>query len=219
MTKNNENEEVEETEEEEEEQQTRVIMLGGSSEPELRTVSLYGELDEGAAKDVVAGFWYLRQTAKSEEPEDPEDPESEMKEVINPAEFVISTTGGNVDDMFAIYDTMRFCREEMEIHTFGLGKVMSAGVILLAAGTKGKRKIGKYCRIMIHSVIGGVGGPMHQMDHEMKEVRSIQETYIKALCEETNITQRQFRSLLKKKVNIYLNAEEAVKYGIADIII
>ena len=52
---------------------------------------------------------------------------------------------------------------------------MSAGVLLLAAGTKGKRKIGKHCRIMMHSVIGGHVGPMHQLDNEMKEIKAIQE--------------------------------------------
>ena len=34
-------------------------------------------------------------------------------------------------DMFAIYDTMRMVKEDCEIHTIGMGKVMSAGVMLL----------------------------------------------------------------------------------------
>ena len=121
--------------------------------------------------------------------------------------------------MFAIYDTMRYIRETVDIETFGLGKVMSAGTLLLAAGTKGKRRIGKHCRVMIHSVIGGSVGPMHQLDNEMKEVKSIQESYIRAICEETNLTERKLRALLKKKMNIYLTAEEAVEYGFADIVI
>ena len=121
--------------------------------------------------------------------------------------------------MFAIYDTMRMTREEVEVETCGLGKVMSAGTLLLAAGTKGKRKIGKHCRVMIHSVIGGSVGPMHQLDNEMKEVKAIQEAYIRAICEETNLTERKLRALLKKKINIYLTAEEAVEHGFADVII
>jgi len=136
-----------------------------------------------------------------------------------PIEIIVSTNGGNADDMFAIYDAMRYIKEEVEIETFGLGKVMSAGTLILAAGTKGKRKIGKHCRVMIHSVIGGSVGPMHQLDNEMKEVKAIQEAYIKAICEETNLTERKLRSLLKKKVNIYLTAEEAVEHGFADIIV
>jgi len=204
---------------EEKEHSTQYIMLGGGSEPELRTISLYGDVTEDSAKDIVAGLWYLKETSKTEEFSDPEDPESDIKEVIRPAEILISTNGGNADDMFSIYDVMRLCREEMEIHTVGLGKVMSAGVLLLASGTKGKRKIGKHCRVMIHSVIGGSVGPMHQLDNEMREIKVVQELHNRALCEETNLTEKKLRALLKRKVNIYLTAEEAVEYGIADIII
>jgi ATP-dependent Clp endopeptidase proteolytic subunit ClpP len=207
-----------ETNEGEEKKPQQIIMLGGS-DSDIRTVAVYGDVTEELAKEVVSGIWYLRATAKTEEPVDIEDPETDFEEVIRPLEMVISTNGGNADDMFAIYDAMRICREEVDIETLGIGKVMSAGVLLLAAGTKGKRKIGKHCRIMMHSVIGGHVGPMHQLDNEMKEIKVIQELHIKALCEETNMTEKQLRALLKKKVNIYLTAEEAVKHGIADVIV
>ena len=195
------------------------MLMLSAPEKELRTIAVFGDISEDMSKDVISGLWYLRDNAKTQEPVDPEDPETEFEEVIQPIEMVISTNGGNADDMFAIYDTMRMTREEVEIETYGLGKVMSAGTLLLAAGTKGKRKIGKHCRVMIHSVIGGSVGPMHQLDNEMKEVKSIQESYIRAICEETNLTERKLRSLLKKKVNIYLTAQEAVEHGFADIII
>tara|TARA_R110002020_G_scaffold109500_2_gene253386 strand:- start:157 stop:813 length:657 start_codon:yes stop_codon:yes gene_type:complete len=202
-----------------EEEKSFNIMMPSPAEPELRTVALFGDINEEQSKDVVSGLWYLRANAKTEEPVDPEDPETEYKEVTQPIELVISTNGGNADEMFAIYDSMRMIREEVEVQTFGLGKVMSAGTLLLAAGTKGKRKVGKHCRIMLHSVIGGHVGPMHQLDNEMREVKAIQESYIRAVCEETNLTEKQLRALLKKKVNIYLTAEEAVEYGFADIVV
>ena len=210
--------EDEKNEGEEKTEAQQIIMLGGS-DTEIRTVALYGDVTEELAKEVISGIWYLKATAKIEEPIDIDDPETEYRDVIRPMEMVVSTNGGNADDMFAIYDVMRICREQVDIETLGIGKVMSAGVLLLAAGTKGKRKIGKHCRIMMHSVIGGHVGPMHQLDNEMKEIKSIQELHIKAMCEETNLTQKQLRALLKKKVNIYLTAEEAVEYGIADIIV
>ena len=196
-------------------------LLGpGPQEPELRTLTIIGDINEEMSKDAMAALWYLQNNAKTKELVNPEDPEcEETKEVIQPIEIVVSTNGGNADDMFAIYDAIRWIREEVDIETYGLGKVMSAGTLLLASGTKGKRKIGKHCRVMIHSVIGGSVGPMHQLDNEMKEVKAIQESYIKAICEETNLTERKLRSLLKKKVNIYLTAEEAVEHGFADIIV
>jgi ATP-dependent Clp endopeptidase proteolytic subunit ClpP len=216
MIVKNANEKTEDNEKNEE--SSKIIMLGGA-DTDIRTVAVYGDITEELAKEAVGALWYLRSTAKIEKPIDIDDPETEYEEEIQPLEMVISTNGGSADDMFAIYDVMRICREELEIETLGIGKVMSAGVLLLAAGTKGKRRVGKHCRVMIHSVIGGHIGPMHQLDNEMKEVKAIQESYIKALCDETHLTEKQLRALLRKKVNIYLTAEETVKYGIADIIV
>ena len=185
-------------------------------EQKLRTVGIMGEINDETGAEVVFGLLSLQNSAIHYEPEDSSDDESELKEVIMPIDMVISTPGGNADDMFAIYDTMRMIREEVPIKTRGIGKVMSAGVVLLAAGTKGERSIGKNCRIMLHSVIGGHVGPMHQLDNEMEEIRNIQDQYISVLAEETKMTKRYLRSLLKKKVNIYLSASEAVELGIAD---
>jgi ATP-dependent Clp protease protease subunit len=185
-------------------------------EQKLRTIGVMGEINDDAGAEVVFGLLSLQNSAVHYEPVDIEDEDSEMKEVIMPIDMVISTPGGNADDMFAIYDTMRSIRDEVPIRTRGIGKVMSAGVVLLAAGTKGERSIGKNCRVMVHSVIGGHVGPMHQLDNEMEEIRNIQDQYISVLAEETKMTKRYLRNLLKKKVNIYLSATEAVELGIAD---
>ena len=200
--------------EEKTEEKDRIIFA--PPEPKLRTVGIMGEINDDTGAEVVFGLLSLQNSAVHYEPADIEDEESEMKEVIMPIDMVISTPGGNADDMFAIYDTMRSIRDEVPIKTRGIGKVMSAGVVLLAAGTKGERSIGKNCRIMLHSVIGGHVGPMHQLDAEMEEIRNIQDQYIAVLSEETKMTKRYLRNLLKKKVNIYLSATEAVELGIAD---
>ena len=200
--------------EEDAEEKDRIIFA--PPEPKLRTVGIMGEINEEGGAEIVFGLLSLQNSAVHYEPVDIEDEDSEMKEVIMPIDMVISTPGGNADDMFAIYDTMRMIREEIPIRTRGIGKVMSAGVVLLAAGTKGERSIGKNCRVMLHSVIGGHIGPMHQLDNEMEEIRNIQDQYISVLAEETKMTRRYLRNLMKKKVNVYLSATEAVELGIAD---
>ena len=136
-----------------------------------------------------------------------------------PITFYLSTYGGNADDMFAMYDLMRNVRDTTQIHTCGLGKVMSAGVLLLAAGTKGKRYIGKNCRVMIHSVIGGNHGALHNMMNEMEAIEQLQDMYCDALISETRLTRVKLKNMLERKVNVYLSAEEAVELGIADEII
>ncbi len=207
---------------EEEELSPQIIML--PQEPQvapLRTIGLIGDVDEEKAAQVIQGMITLRQYGKIEHgDEQAKKPKKGTKlPEYEPLEFYLSTHGGSASDMFAIYDVMRMIRKDCEISTIGVGKVMSAGVLLLAAGTKGKRKIGRNCRVMIHSVIGGNQGPIHSLENEMSEIRWTQETYVNSLIAETKLTKATMNKLLEKHVNIYLSAEEAVKYGIADEVI
>lgn len=121
--------------------------------------------------------------------------------------------------MFGLYDVMRIIRQETEIHTFGVGKVMSAGVLLLAAGTKGKRRIAQNCRIMLHSVAAGNHGNLHDLTNELEAISDLQKMYARCLVKETEMTKSQLKKMLERKVNVYLSAEEAVKLGIADVIV
>ena len=180
----------------------------------MRVAELYGEICDDLAASIIASMFILKESGRKEKEED-----GNPVQTYQPFELFISTPGGTAVDMFAIYDTMRMIREECEIHTIGMGKVMSAGVLLLAAGTKGKRRIGANCRVMIHSVMGGHQGSIHNLENEMEEVRWVQQQHNAALCEETDLTPRMLKKLLSRNVNVYLTAKEAVEYGIADIIV
>ena len=178
-------------------------------EPDMRTIGLFTDIAEEKIAELIHAMLYLNEVNRLEKSEDKK----------KPIEFYVSTYGGSADDMFGMYDTMRQVREETEIHTIGVGKVMSAGVLLLAAGTKGKRKIGKYCRVMIHSVVGGTAGALHNLTNEMEAIQKLQDDYLEALVEETKMTKEDIKNMIERKVNVYLSAEEAVELGIADIII
>lgn len=183
----------------------------------LRKITLIGDVDEEKTNELTYGLYTLKEFGKQEEP--PAKKNGKPRTTFLPIDFVISTNGGSASEMFAIYDIMRDIRSECPIHTFGIGKVMSAGVLLLAAGTKGQRKIGKHCRVMIHSVIAGNSGPMHALQNEMAETLETQRRYIHALKAETKLTDKQIKAFFDRHVDIYLSAEEAVKYGIADIVV
>lgn len=178
----------------------------GPKVPEIRTMALFGDVDEEKSLDLIIGLLSLTEFTDKEPPYDP-------------IKFYISTYGGSADEMFSIYDMMSILKSKCEIETIGLGKVMSAGTLLLASGTKGKRKIGRHCRVMIHAVAAGSAGELHNMENEMKSIKHIQELYINALSRETHMTKRTIQKLLDRRVNVYLTAEEAVEYGIADEII
>jgi ATP-dependent Clp protease protease subunit len=176
-----------------------------------RNMGLFGDIGEESSGDLVRTLLTLKDMGVKEEKV-----RGKVKTVNDPINFYICTHGGSANDMFAVYDTMRLVKEVCEINTIGIGKVMSAGTLLLAAGTKGKRKIGKHCRIMIHSVVAGNEGPIHNLQNEMDEVNFMQQAYISALKKETKMSEQTIKKMLEKHVNIYLTAEEAVKLGIAD---
>ena len=182
--------------------------LQGPPEPDMRIVGLFSDVHEEKVAEVIHAMLYLDETNKLSKPE---------KQM--PIKFYVSTYGGSADDMFALYDIMRQIKETSEIHTIGLGKVMSAGVLLLASGTKGKRQIGKNCRVMIHSVIAGNAGSLHNLENELAEVKKMQEVYLDSLEKVTNLTKKQLKSFMRRKTNVYLTAEEAIKHGIADKIL
>jgi len=195
-----------------EEQQIVIVdpmTLQGTPEPDMRIIGLFTDVVEEKVAELSHALLYLSELNKLEKTADDR----------KPIEFYISTYGGAADDMFALYDIMRQVQLTTEIHTIGMGKVMSAGVLLLAAGAKGQRKIGKYCRVMIHSAIAGSHGSLPNLMNEMEALQGLQESYIDALVSETKMTKSQIKKMLERKVNVYLSAEEAVKFGIADIII
>jgi ATP-dependent Clp endopeptidase proteolytic subunit ClpP len=210
----------EEEKEQEEKMQEELFttLMAEPPRPELRMTGIYGDVTEDRCSEAVYGLMALHLTGTEKMLADPEDENSEIIETYQPIDFIISSHGGLAADMFSVYDVIRELRDKTPIHTKGLGKVMSAGVLLLASGTKGQRRIGRYCRVMIHGVMAGQHGYLADVENEFKETRAIQRMYVKALAEETNMSEAYVRKLMNKKTNVYLDAEEAVKLGIADII-
>ena len=205
-----------------EEQDSKQIVIvnnipdSGSRIDDIRTINLYSDINEKVCGEAVSALLYLKDTAITLEQEDPEDPESPVVAVSRPINMVVSTFGGSATEMFSVYDTMRMTKEVCDIVTIGMGKVMSAGVLLLAAGTKGRRKIGRNCRVMIHAVAGGSMGGLHSILNEMEQMKGLQDSYIQAISDETELSKKQVQGLINRKVNVYLSAEEAIEKGLAD---
>jgi ATP-dependent Clp protease protease subunit len=191
----------------------QALLSGMAEEMESRTMLLQGEVNEEKAGEIISGFLALAHLKP---------PKQNLKEgemPYDPITMYVSTYGGSADEMFAIFDIMEMCKKSCVIETVGLGKVMSAGTLILAAGTKGKRKISKNCRVMLHQVSAGAFGPLFNMTTELDAIQKLQDQYITAMASCTNLSKRKLKSLLNERVNVYLTAEEAVEYGLADIII
>jgi ATP-dependent Clp protease protease subunit len=183
------------------------------AEPESRTILFHGELNEEKSSEIIAGIIGLTKIKP---------PKKDLKEgelPYDPMTIYVSTYGGNADEMFGIFDLLQEAQKKCVVETIGNGKVMSAGTLVLAGGTKGHRKIHKNCRVMLHQVSAGAVGPLFNIASEVEEIQQLQDKYIKCLVSCTNLSKRKLKSLLNERVNVYLTAEEAVEYGLADEII
>ena len=206
-------EDSEKKEKKDDKKEDLMSMLMAGEAPESRILMLHSELNEEKAMEIISTFIALTQLVK---------PKEDLKKgelPFDPIKFYISTYGGSADEMFGIYDMMRQVKKECIIETVGIGKVMSAGTLLLAAGTKGYRKIGKNCRVMLHQVSAAAIGPLFNMNIELEAIQRLQDQYIDIMVENTSLSKRKLKSLLNERVNVYLTAEEAMEYGIVDEIL
>jgi ATP-dependent Clp protease protease subunit len=164
-----------------------------------RVVVLHGEVNEHMISNVIVQLLQL------------------ANQNHKPIYLVISTYGGSVDEMFSLYDTIKFI--PCPVYTIGLGKVMSAGVLLLASGTKGKRMIGRSARIMIHPISAGTLGNVFEISAESKEYERMQNLMVETLMRETKMNKTEIMKIMKSGHDNYLTAEQAIKMGIIDQII
>jgi len=176
-----------------------VYAVPTASGPDARLVVLHGEVNEASICNVIVQLLQL------------------ANQNHKPIHLVISTYGGSVDEMFSLYDTIKFL--PCPVHTIALGKVMSAGVLLLASGVKGKRMIGRSARIMIHPISGGVIGNVFEAMNEMKEFTRLQDLMTNALLTETTMKKEEIDELMKAGHDCFLTPEQAIKMGIVDKII
>jgi len=204
----NETEEIEsETEESQEEEEVSEEMLAMmaammGSPKEQRIIGIYGDIDEEKASAACAALISMSRTSK------------------DPIEMFISTNGGSADEMYALVDTIQHIQKlGVEIENVGLGKVMSAGVMILAAGTKGKRKAGKNTRFMLHSLQSGTQGSLPSMKVDMRNFADMQEKYIMALSDLINLSYKELKRLVNKNIDTYFTVEEALEMGIIDEIL
>ena len=126
----------------------------------------------------------------------------------------INSPGGMVSAGLAVYDTMQFVRAP--ISTLCVGMAMSFGALLLAAGTKGKRHILPHARVMIHQPLlrGGLEGQESDIRIEGEEIKKTRRRLSDILAKHTGQAYEKLDRDVER--NLYMSAEEAVAYGLAD---
>ena len=130
----------------------------------------------------------------------------------------INSPGGSVTAGLGIYDTMQFISSDVQ--TICTGMAASMSLVLLSAGTKGKRCSVKEGKLYIHNPQGGIDASnknMEDIEKEKIEIEKFRKELLEILVNHTG--QRMEKVDSDMKTTRWLGAKESQEYGIIDYII
>jgi ATP-dependent Clp protease protease subunit len=160
-----------------------------------RIIFLGTPIDDHVANLIVAQLLFL----------DREDPEKEIRLFIN-------CPGGSITAGLAIYDTMQMV--SATVSTTCVGLAASMGTVLLAAGAKARRYALPNSTIHIHQPWGGAQGQAVDIEIEARRIMRERERLNQLLAHHTGQTVE--RIIHDTDRNYYMDAPEAVEYGLID---
>ncbi len=160
-----------------------------------RLIFIGSDINDLVASLVIAQLFYLQS----------EDTEKDI-------ELYINSNGGEVPAGLAIYDTMQVIKPQ--IHTYCVGKACSMAAVLLAAGTRGKRKALPNSRVLIHQPLSGAYGQVTEIEIFTRELLRTRDRINEILAYHTD----QDVDTIKRDTerDYWMSAEEAKAYGIVD---
>jgi ATP-dependent Clp protease, protease subunit len=191
---------MDDEEKEREDKRDELSMLNKKLEKyfyEKRSVYLWGVVDDKSAREVVSKFMLLEADKPGEE-----------------IKFYINSPGGVVTSGMVMYDTMKMLKSP--ISTICMGLAASMGSILLSGGVKGRRFIYPHGEVMIHqpSLGGYIQGVSTDLEIQAKQTKRVKEIGAKILADNCGKTSAQIMKDFDR--DYWMDADEAVKYGIVD---
>ena len=165
-----------------------------------RIIFLGGQVDDSVANLIIAQMLFLSN----------EDSKSDVH-------FYINSPGGTITSGLAIYDTMRFLR--CEVATYCVGQAASMGAVLFAGGQSEKRFMLPNSRVLLHQpmVSGVMTGVATDLEIEAQEILRLRARLYNILAEHTGKDAEQIEKDCDR--NLWLEADEAISYGLADRIL
>jgi ATP-dependent Clp protease protease subunit len=167
---------------------------------EQRKIFLWGAVTDETAKDLTEKLLYLETVGPG-------------KEIT----FFINSPGGSITAGMAVYDTIKIITSPVKIVVTGMAASM--GSILLSAAKKGNRYIYPHARVLIHQplISGRMVGPASDINIQAKEMEKLRVELNQILA--TASGQSYDKVAKDSDRDFYLNAEEAIAYGLADKIV
>lgn len=163
-----------------------------------RIVFVGSGIEDTLANSVIAQLLFL----------EAEDPERDIFLYIN-------SPGGVISAGLAIYDTMQYI--SCDVATICMGQAASMAAVLLTAGAPGKRSVLPHARVMIHQPSGGSEGQATTIEIYTKEILSLRTKLNEILAKHTKQSLKKISKDTDR--DYFMNAEEALKYGIIDMIL
>lgn len=169
---------------------------------ENRIINLIGEINEISALEVIMQLLNFND-------EDPNEPIS----------LYINSGGGSIIHGLAILDTIEFI--DAPVYTTCIGLAASMGAFLLSCGKKGQRRALEHSKILIHQPLISSNNGFFRKESDIRKMaeslRKSRDFLEEILAKNTN------QSIEKIHVDCdrdnYMSAEEALEYGLIDIII
>ncbi|MDR2862898.1 MAG: ATP-dependent Clp protease proteolytic subunit [Puniceicoccales bacterium] len=170
---------------------------------EQRKIFLWGAVEDESARDITEKLLFLEAT----------DPGK-------PITFYLNSPGGSITAGMAIYDTIQLISSPVKVIVTGMAASM--GSILLSAGKKagkGGRLLFPHARVLIHQplIMGRIVAPAVDINIQAQEMEKLRTELNQILADASG----QPLSKIEKDTDrdFYLDAREAVEYGLADAII
>jgi len=163
-----------------------------------RIVLLTEPIDSIIAGIVVAQLLYLQS-------------EDATKDIT----MYINSPGGSITAMWSIIDTMNLVKPD--VSTVCVGMAASAASVILAAGAKGKRYILPHAEVMIHQPLGGAQGQASDIEITAKHILKTKAILQKYMAGLTGQSVKKIEKDMDR--DFFMDAQEAVNYGIVDKII
>lgn len=162
-----------------------------------RIVFLSGEITDEVANLIVSELLYLNSLGNDD------------------IYLYINSPGGSVTAGMAIYDTMNFIKAD--VVTICVGMCASMGAFLLSSGCKGKRMSLKNGEVMIHQPLGGVKGQASDIQIHADRIIRMKKKLNSILASNTSKDMKVIERDTER--DNYMDAKEALEYGIIDKII
>ncbi len=163
-----------------------------------RIVFLGTPINDQIANLIIAQLLYLER----------EDPEKDIN-------LYVHCPGGVISAGLAIYDTMQLLR--CPVSTICVGLAASMGTLLLCAGTKGKRYALPNSTIHLHQAVGGAQGQAADIEIAAREIMRMQEKIRSIIAKHTGQSMEKIAHDTDR--DFYLDAQQAVEYGLVDEIL